>query len=130
MIEKALSNYQKVNLKIIENLETFALPIFQDTVQADERPDLLNLFIVLFGNWNTIDDGKRQLQQDVYVIYLSENRDDVDEMTIKIAHQLKIGNMLKFVSSEKDYVQKSGTEQYVDRVIMKFARNGGVVFEC
>ncbi|UBH10595.1 hypothetical protein [Macrococcus armenti] len=129
MIEQILNKYNKTNEAIISKLETFNLPIFQNTVNADERPEVLNLFIVLYGDWSTIDDGKRQLQQDIFITYLSENRDDVDEMVIKVANELQKINLIKFVSSQTDYVQKSGTEEYVDRVILRFSRGGGLL-EC
>ncbi|MGV2927213.1 hypothetical protein RW115_01335 [Macrococcus capreoli] len=129
MIETILNKYNKTNATIISKLETFNLPIFQNTVNADERPEVLNLFIVLYGDWSTIDDGKRQLQQDIFVTYLSENRDDVDEMVIKVANELQKISLIKFVSSQTDYVQKSGTEEYVDRVILRFSRGGGLL-EC
>ena len=127
MIEQVLNKYKKTNQAIINKLDTFGLPVFQNTVNADERPEKLNLFIVLFGDWNTIDDGKRQLQQDVFITYLSENADDVDEMVLKVVNELQSISLIKFVSSQTDYVQKSGTEEYVDRVIMRFSRGAGML---
>lgn len=123
---KALINLQ--NEQITAALaDNFNLPIFQDDVAEDERPDKLNLFLVIYGNLEK-GESRGSLSQDVYVTYLAEDNNAVETDALDIISSIATIRAVNFVRSEKDRVQKLNTDEYVDRINFIFRR--GIRYEC
>ncbi len=123
MNEKAKELIKFQNDKLYSDLkDNFGLPVFQDDVAEDEKPDKLNLFLIIYGDvYATESNGS--LYQDVYVTYLAEGKDSVEEDTLDIISTVTgIKGVFNFVRTEKDRVQKLDTNEHVDRVMLNFRR--------
>lgn len=128
MNDKAKALINKQNEKIYRNLvDTFQLPVFQDDVAESERPDELNLFLIIYGE---LQEGENQgnINQDIYITYLAENSDTVETDQLDIISSITKINAIRFVRTERDRVQKLETEEFVDRVNFIFRR--GIRYEC
>jgi len=111
---------------IFNNLSTqFNLPVFEDDIAEDEEKDLdkngYNCFIFETGNFQPTQDFKK-LSQDINVYYHSENKDDVDEMTIDIISSLITVKGVYFTDSTKERMQMKDTDRFMDRVTITFTR--------
>jgi hypothetical protein len=128
MNDKAKALINKQNEKIYRNLvDTFQLPVFQDDVAESERPDELNLFLIIYGE---LQEGENQgnINQDIYITYLAENSDTVETDQLDIISSITKINAIRFVRTERDRVQKLETDEFVDRVNFIFRR--GIRYEC
>lgn len=111
---------------IFNNLtDTFHLPIFEDEIAEDEEKDLdangYNCFILETGDLRATRDIKT-LNQDIFIIYYSENKDDVDEKVIDIISLVSSVKAVTFASSRKDRLQKKNTDRFIDRIELRFVR--------
>ncbi|TGB04692.1 hypothetical protein [Halobacillus salinus] len=128
MNEKAKQLISFQNQKLLTNLdETFGLPIYQDTVSQDERPETLNLFLLVFGDF-TAGENPSTLNQEIYVTYLAEGSDTVETDSLDVISAVSKVKAIQFLRTEKDQVQKLDTDEYVDRVNFIFRRT--VKYEC
>ncbi|PFG13069.1 hypothetical protein [Bacillus sp. es.036] len=128
MNDKAKALINKQNEKIYQNLvDTFQLPVFQDDVAESERPNELNLFLIIYGE---LQEGENQgnINQEIYITYLAENSNTVETDQLDIISSITKINAIRFVRTERDRVQKLETDEFVDRVNFIFRR--GIRYEC
>ena len=128
MNDKAKALINKQNEKIYRNLvDTFQLPVFQDDVAESERPNELNLFLIIYGE---LQEGENQgnINQEIYITYLAENSNTVETDQLDIISSITKINAIRFVRTERDRVQKLETDEFVDRVNFIFRR--GIRYEC
>ncbi|KMM38599.1 hypothetical protein [Guptibacillus hwajinpoensis] len=128
MNEKAKVLISKQNEQIYNHLvQTFNLPVFQDDVSESERPEKLNLFLIIYGD---LQQGENQgnMRQDVFITYLAENSRSLETDQLDIISSITKINAMKFVRTERDRVQKLDTDEYVDRVNFIFSRS--IRYEC
>jgi energy-converting hydrogenase Eha subunit G len=128
MNDKAKALINKQNEKIYQNLvDTFQLPVFQDDVAESERPNELNLFLIIYGE---LQEGENQgnINQEIYITYLAENSNTVETDQLDIISSITKINAICFVRTERDRVQKLETDEFVDRVNFIFRR--GIRYEC
>lgn len=121
--EKSKQMIELQNKQLLDDLKaTFSLPVFQDNVAEDERPDTLNLFLINYGN---LVGGQERgsMYQEIYVTYLAENSDTVETDSLDIISTVEgIKGKINFVNTEKDQVKKQDTDEYIDRVTFIFRR--------
>ncbi|TLS37740.1 hypothetical protein [Pseudalkalibacillus caeni] len=128
MNEKPKALINKQNQEIYNNLkETFNLPVFQDDVSESERPDKLNLFLIIYGDL-VQGENTGNMVQDVYITYLAEDSDTIETDSLDIVSSITKIRAIQFVRSERDRVQKLNTDEYVDRINFIFRR--GIRYEC
>ena len=128
MNEKAKALISKQNEQIYNNLvQTFNLPVFQDDVSESERPEKLNLFLIIYGDLLQ-GDSQGNMRQDVFITYLAENSHSLETDQLDIISSITKINAMKFVRTERDRVQKLDTDDYVDRVNFIFTRS--IRYEC
>jgi len=111
---------------IFNALKTFGLSVYEDEIAEDEEQEIINLdsynfFTIVFGDFKPTDD-KRKLIQTIAIAYFSENRDDVDEMSIDIISHVSSVKTVTFTGTEKDRLQVKDMDRYVDRVTLLFRR--------
>lgn len=101
----------------------FGLPVYEDEIAEDEEETLsgYNCFVFETGEFRTTGNIKN-VNQDIYVYYYSENRDDVDEQTIDIISIVSSIKGMNFVNTVKERLQEKDTDRYVDRVTLVFRR--------
>lgn len=109
---------------LYDALLTFGVPVYEDEISQDEEKKLHDDYhcFVYFTDAMSYNNDMKSISQAVHIHYYSEDREDLDERTIEIAERLKSVKRLLFVRTRKDRLQKKDTEQYVDRVILTFAR--------
>lgn len=119
---------EKMNQQIddlITRLKTFGFPVFEDDLAEDEEKEFLkngyNFFIYETGDMFKNDDLK-SINQDVAIYYYSENRDDLDELTINIIQELTDIKMLSLVRTQKQRLKRNDTDSYVDRIVLIYNR--------
>jgi hypothetical protein len=99
----------------------FNLPTFEDDIAEDELPVDFNYFLIVYGDMKRTE-SQRIFLQDVFVVYLSENNDHVNEDTLDI---ISIGESIKTIACEgtlKERIKKNDSDQYIDRVTINFVR--------
>lgn len=110
---------------LIAQLKTFNFPVFEDDLAEDEEKEFLkkgyNFFVYETGDMFKNDDMK-SISQDIAVYYYSENRDDLDEFTIKIIQALSNIKLLSLVRTQKQRLRRKDTDSYVDRIVLVYAR--------
>lgn len=112
---------------INNNLSTyFQLPIFQDEVAEDELPKEFNYFLIVYGDMEP--SGNKAVNQEINVIYVTENNDQVDEDTIDIISLVQKVSNVTFVRTIKQRGQKKETDEFVDQVTVVFDRK--IPYEC
>lgn len=108
--------------QIIQKLESsFDLPVVEDELSADEITGELNNFLVIYGDFVKVS-SKDQLSQELYVVYLSENRDDLETMSVDIVSVVSSIHALEFVKTIKRRTQKKDTDSYIDQITFVFKR--------
>lgn len=111
--------------ELINQLKTFNLPVFEDDLAEDEEKEFLekgyNFFIYETGDMFKNDDLKT-ISQDIAVYYYSENRDDLDEQTVKIIQALSNIKLLSLVRTQKQRLKRKDTDSYVDRIVFIYNR--------
>lgn len=128
MNEKQKAYIQKQNTLLYDRLlEYFHLPIFQDDVAEDEYPTDYNYFLVIYGDIESTD-STGQLSQEIYVTYISENNENVDEQTLDIISIVSNVTGVRFDRSTKQRLQKKDTDEYLDQVTCVFRRK--MTYEC
>lgn len=112
---------RKQNKQIVDSLSShFNLNVYQDDIAEDEEKDSYEFFIFETGEMATTD-SEGFITQEVYVHFVSENRDDLDECTLDIISILK-SIKFNFVRSVKARYQKGETDSFVDRVSIQVRR--------
>jgi hypothetical protein len=126
MNERAKALIKQQNIMIPQVLgDHFGLPVFQDNINDDEVPANHNYFLIVYGDIGRTDAQKstgKHLRQDIYVVYLSENNDDVDESCLDIISLVEGVKAISFERTTKERVQKADTSEFVDRVTLIFTR--------
>lgn len=125
-MEKAKARIKKLNDLLIKKLhETIGLPIYQDSVSEDEQVDF-NYFI-----FETIGFQKGEsnafLVQEILLRFISENRDDLDEITLDIIAALGESGQHHFQNSNKVAIRKGETDSFIDEVELTFTRTVKIV---
>lgn len=122
MNEKAKKLMNRQQTQIIQKLESsFDLPVVEDELSADEISGDLNNFLVIYGDFVKVA-SKDQLSQELYVVYLSENRDDLETMSVDIVSVVSSISALEFVKTIKRRTQKKDTDSYIDQITFVFKR--------
>ncbi|SDY42897.1 hypothetical protein [Bacillus sp. 166amftsu] len=121
---KTLMKEQKKGIKTgLE--ERFDLLVVEDELAEDEeeqlQQDKYNCFIIEYGEFQP-STNERTVSQTVYISYLSENQDDLDEQTIDIISLVSKVKKVSFVNSKNDRLQVKDTDRYIDRVVFTFKR--------
>lgn len=109
---------------IYDALKSWDLPVFEDEIAPDEEKALLeNYHCFVYETGDIIkNNDMKTMTQSVTVYYYSENLDDIDKRTLSIIASIDGQKRISFVRSRKQRLQKKDTEQFVDRVILTFAR--------
>lgn len=118
---------EKQRSRIYEALSSFGLPVFEDEIAEDEEQELLqaekyNFFTIDFGDIATMRDNPTKVSQTVVVEYYSENKNDVDHMTIDIISKMKNINSVFFNQTRKERLKMRDTERYIDRISIVLRR--------
>lgn len=106
----------------------FSLQVYEDEIAEDEEEQLVNLntynfFILEMGNFRPSENtDKKSISQEIIIDYYSENRDDVDEVTIDVISLVSAVKSVKFTGTQKQRLQVKGLDRYVDRVTFLFRR--------
>lgn len=112
--------------EVFRLLNEFGLSVYEDEIAEDEEEELLkadsyNFFTLDFGDFKTTD-NLTKLSQLIVVEYYSENRSDVDEMSIDIISMIRDVKGITFGFSKKDRLRMKETERYIDRISITFKR--------
>ncbi|MCV9886241.1 hypothetical protein [Metabacillus halosaccharovorans] len=122
MNEKQKNYLKKQNKGIYDNLTAhFNLPIFQDDLAEDEYPNGYNYFLLIFGDFESTD-SINQVSQEIYVVYVTEGNDLVDEHTLDILTLISSVPGISFDRSIKQRLQKKDTDEFLDQVTVIFKR--------
>ena len=103
----------------------FGLPGFQDNINEDEIPEDHNYFLIVYGDISRTDKQRATrngLSQDVYVVYISEGNDELDETSLDIISLVEGVKAVDFQRTTKERIQKADTSEFVDRVTLIFTR--------
>ncbi|MGM0863375.1 MAG: hypothetical protein ACQEWF_01705 [Bacillota bacterium] len=126
MNEKAKALIKDQNRLVPQVLKNhFNLPVYQDGINDDEVPSDHNYFLVVYGDIGRSEEQKktqRHLSQDIYVVYISENNDELDGNSLDIITLVEGIKAITFDRSTKERVQKAETSEFVDRVTLIFTR--------
>ncbi|PFD32611.1 hypothetical protein CN285_27530 [Bacillus cereus] len=111
---------------IKEALENgFKLLVVEDELAEDEESQLTeegyNCFILEYGEFQS-SSNERTLSQNIYISYLSESQDDLDEQVIDIISLISKVKMVSFVVTKSDRLQVKDTDRYIDRVVFTYKR--------
>lgn len=125
--QKAKERLLKANQKIIDDLEeSIKLSVFQDTVSDEQLKKIkketggYNYFRFETGGF-TRNKDKSELSQTVMVAFYSENRDDLDEVSLDIIDTID-GKLHVFKTSRKAFIQKGKEDSYIDEIQFFFER--------
>lgn len=122
MNEKSKIHMKETSQLLYDKIkEHFNLPTFEDDIAEDELPADFNYFLIVYGDMKRTE-SPRVFLQDVFVVYLSENNDQVNEDTLDI---ISIGESIKTTTCEgavKERIKKNDSDQYIDRVTINFVR--------
>ncbi len=114
MNEKMKERINSQNKQIVTKLsDSFGVKVYQDDVGEDEEKNY-HFFVFETGSI-TAGESEERAFQDVFVHYVSENVEDLDERTLDIISLLQ-SIKFRFVRTEKERYQKGDTDAYVDRV--------------
>lgn len=127
MNEKTKAFMEKQRSGIFEALSTFELPVYEDEIAEDEERELLqsemyNFFTIDFGDIVNVRDNITKLSQMVVIEYYSENKNDVDEVTVDLITLLRKVSAVSFDQSRKERLKMKDTERYIDRVSIVLRR--------
>lgn len=122
MNEKAKRVMNDQQTSIIQKLEsTFEIPVVEDELTEDEVKGDLDNFLIIYGDFVKVE-SKNQLNQEVYVIYLSENKSDLETMSVDVISTISAVKALEFVKTIKRRTQKNDTDSYIDQITFIFKR--------
>ncbi|PFR79165.1 hypothetical protein COK40_02425 [Bacillus cereus] len=103
----------------------FKLLVVEDELAEDEEEEMAeegyNCFLIEYGEFQP-SSNERTISQNVYITYLSEKQDDLEEQIIDIISLISGVKRLLFVSSKSDRFQMKDTDRYIDRVVFTFKR--------
>ncbi len=103
----------------------FKLLVVEDELAEDEEEEMAeegyNCFLIEYGEFQP-SSNERTISQNVYLTYLSEKQDDLEEQIIDIISLISGVKRLLFVSSKSDRFQMKDTDRYIDRVVFTFKR--------
>lgn len=109
----------------------FKLLVVEDELAEDEEEEMAeegyNCFLIEYGEFQP-SSNERTISQNVYITYLSEKQDDLEEQIIDIISLISGVKRLLFVSSKSDRFQMKDTDRYIDRAVFTFKRV--IPFEC
>lgn len=105
----------------------FSLPTFQDDIAQDEVPDVLNYFLLVYGDIESVD-GSKSLSQEIFVVYVCEDNDFVDEQSIDVISMISNVKGINFKRTMKRRLQKKDQDEYLDQVTFIFNRK--MPYEC
>lgn len=118
--QKTYMNEQRT--EVYEKLTTiFSLPVFENEIAKDELPNPLNGILVVYGDFYNTDSIGR-LYQEVYVVYLSEDKTDVEEITLDMITTVAKIKGFNFHRTIKERIQKDETDDFIDQVTIIFRR--------
>nr|BDD47235.1 hypothetical protein 9 [Bacillaceae bacterium] len=113
---------------IFQNLSThFNIPVFQDDIAEDEIPENYNYFLIVYGDITGLEANKT-LNQEIVIVYVTENNDQVDEETVDIISHISSVKAVDFERTIKQRLQKKDTDEYIDQVSIIFRRK--IPYEC
>lgn len=122
MNEKAKRVMNDQQASIIEKLESaFNVNVVEDELSDDEINGSLDNFLIIYGDFSKVE-AKNQLNQEIYVIYLSENKADLEIMSVDIISTLSSVRAMEFVKTIKRRTQKNDTDSYIDQITFVFKR--------
>lgn len=129
MNEKQKIHLKKQNKLLYDSLSThFNLPIYQDDLAEDEYPTDYNYFLLIYGDWESTD-SVGSIYQEIYVVFISEGNDLVDEETLDIISLITSSVPgTTFNRALKQRLQKKDTDEYLDQVTVIFRRK--MSYEC
>jgi hypothetical protein len=131
MNEKQKTYMKKQQKGVYDNLSTyFNLPIFEDDVAEDEEQNLPNdhnYFLLIYGDIESTE-STGYLSQEIYVTYITEDNEFVDEQTLDIISLVSNVPGINFSRSIKQRLQKKDTDDYLDQVTVIFRRK--MTYEC
>nr|WP_231619663.1 hypothetical protein [Fictibacillus sp. 5RED26] len=129
MNNQSKERLKKLNNLLVTSLEAaFNVTVYQDQVSEDEETDYHYFIYETGGFTKKAEQNKSLLVQDVTLRYYSENRDDLDEVTIDIITLLERNGHI-FKNSLKAAIQKGDTDSYVDEIELNFTRAFKYVIE-
>ncbi|WP_230396890.1 hypothetical protein [Bacillus cereus] len=127
---KKLMKEQRLGIKTKLD-DYFKLLVVEDELAEDEEEEMAeegyNCFLIEYGEFQP-SSNERTISQNVYITYLSEKQDDLEEQIIDIISLISGVKRLLFVSSKSDRFQMKDTDRYIDRVVFTFKRV--IPFEC
>ncbi|NMH67290.1 hypothetical protein HF072_00535 [Bacillus sp. RO3] len=123
MNDRAKEHMKETSQALYDKIKQhFSLPTFEDDIAEDELPADFNYFLIVYGDMQRESESRRFFNQDVFVVYLSENNDQVNEDTLDI---ISIGESIKTVTCQgtvKERIKKNDSDQHIDRVTINFVR--------
>jgi hypothetical protein len=126
--EKQKAYIKKQNMGIYENLSShFQLPIFQDDIAENEYPTEYNYFLLIYGDIESTE-SIGYLSQEIYVTYITEDNEFVDEQTLDIISLVSNIPGINFNRSIKQRLQKKDIDDFLDQVTVIFRRK--MTYEC
>jgi hypothetical protein len=103
----------------------FKFLVVEDELAEDEEEEMAeegyNCFLIEYGEFQP-SSNERTISQNVYITYLSEKQDDLEEQIIDIISLISGVKRLLFVSSKSDRFQMKDTDRYIDRAVFTFKR--------
>ncbi|UOE96074.1 hypothetical protein [Alkalihalobacillus sp. LMS39] len=128
MNEKTKKYIQEQNQEMLQTIRNhFSLPTFQDDIAQDEVPDVLNYFLLVYGDIESVD-GSKSLSQEIFVVYVCEDNDFVDEQSIDVISMISNVKGINFKRTMKRRLQKKDQDEYLDQVTFIFNRK--MPYEC
>ncbi|MGX5538146.1 hypothetical protein MU858_21350 [Bacillus sp. PGP15] len=126
MNEKSKKLMKEQRKSIKETLDNaFKLLVVEDELAEDEESQLTeegyNCFVLEYGEFQP-SSNERTISQNIYISYLSENQDELDEQVIDIISLISKVKMVSFVVTKSDRLQVKDTDRYIDRVVFTFKR--------
>ncbi|MEW4325863.1 hypothetical protein Q0N12_04215 [Rossellomorea marisflavi] len=132
MNERAKEIIKGQNKSILTVLKDhFKLPAFQDNINEDEIPEDHHYFLIVYGDISRTDQqraSRNGLSQDIYVVYISERNDALDETSLDIISLVEGVKAVDFQRTTKERIQKAETSEFVDRVTLIFTRR--IKYDC
>jgi hypothetical protein len=114
--------------QIFSLLEKYSgLKVYEDEIAEDEEEELLNLekynfYTLAMGNFRPAQEPAKSIAQDIVIDYYSENRDDVDDVTIDVISLISTIKGMRFNGTQKDRLRVKDMDRYIDRVSFLFRR--------
>lgn len=126
MNEKSKKLMKEQRLGIKAKLDDyFKFLVVEDELAEDEEEEMAeegyNCFLIEYGEFQP-SSNERTISQNVYITYLSEKQDDLEEQIIDIISLISGVKRLLFVSSKSDRFQMKDTDRYIDRAVFTFKR--------